>query len=255
MAKFSCVILDSSGNPQSGQAVKLKLTGTSTIVASTVGSETGGSPTIVDMGNGQYMTTGTYSPYISSGDLRTGAYDLYKGSTLVRGDFSHIAETDITGALQAADNLSDVASAATARENLGLEIGVDVEAYDASNALAAAFIDGWLAVGDSFPFCYYDTGANQLAFGSASTMRTQLGLGTAALLDAEDVLNASVSTSAPPTASSDYAGKVWIRNSSTEFSMYVCVRTGESTYSWRKLRVANSGGTDDEDVYYTYGGA
>lgn len=255
MAKFSCVILDASGNPQSGQTVKLKLAGTSTIVASTVSSDTGGSATIVDLGNGQYMTTSSYSPYISSGDLVTGAYDLYKGTTLVRGDFSHIAETDITGALQAADNLSDVASAATCRTNLGLVIGTNVEAYSADNAIAAGVISGWSDVGDTYPFLHYDTGLNQITPASASTFRTALGLGTAALFDEEEVQETTVTTAAPPTADSTYAGKFWCKNSGTGFAMYVCVRTAESTYAWRLLQCANSGGTDREDIFYTYGGA
>jgi len=41
------------------------------------------------------------------------------------------AFASVVGALIAANNLSDLANAATARDNLGVEIGVDVQAYDA----------------------------------------------------------------------------------------------------------------------------
>jgi len=44
-----------------------------------------------------------------------------------------------TGDMLSTNNLSDVASAVTSRANLGVEIGVDVQAYDATNANAATF--------------------------------------------------------------------------------------------------------------------
>ena len=43
-------------------------------------------------------------------------------------------ETAITGAVQKANNLSDLANVSTARTNLGLTIGTDVQAFDAATA-------------------------------------------------------------------------------------------------------------------------
>lgn len=50
----------------------------------------------------------------------------------------YITSAALSGYLQAANNLSDLASAATARTNLGLAIGTDVQAYDADLAAIAA---------------------------------------------------------------------------------------------------------------------
>ncbi len=57
-----------------------------------------------------------------------GVMRLYTGSAWVA------AYVSGDGFLQASNNLSDLASAATARQNLDLEIGVDVQAYDADTA-------------------------------------------------------------------------------------------------------------------------
>ncbi len=60
-------------------------------------------------------------------------YDTSDNTAYYHDGSSWIAfDTDISGLLVAADNLSDVASAATAAQNLNLEVGVDVQAYDAT---------------------------------------------------------------------------------------------------------------------------
>jgi len=73
-----------------------------------------------------------------------------------------------TGDLLAANNLSDVAAAATARTNLGLAIGTDVQAYDAQLADIAA-----LAVTDSN--FIVGNGSTWVAE-SGATARTSLGV-------------------------------------------------------------------------------
>jgi hypothetical protein len=76
------------------------------------------------------------------------------------------------GDMSGANNLSEIVTPATARTNLGLTIGTDVQAYDAQLADVAGLTvtDGNFIVGD---------GTNFVAENPA-TARTSLGLGTAA---------------------------------------------------------------------------
>ena len=156
MAKLQFTLIDSGGTPQAGQTVRIKISGTSTIVASTVSSDTGGTATIVDNGDGTYITDDDYSTYLSSGNLITGTYDIYKDATIEIEGYPHIAPTDVGSALLAANNLSDVASAATARTNLGLAIGTNVQAWSTWLDTAASLFSTWDVWGGANSFLSYN---------------------------------------------------------------------------------------------------
>ena len=95
-----------------------------------------------------------------------GEMRLYTGSAWVA------AYVSGAGFLTVANNLSDLASAATARQNLDLEIGVDVQAYDADTAKyddATANFTGTLQNGGSNVVVDSDIGSTVQAYDSNLT--------------------------------------------------------------------------------------
>lgn len=91
-----------------------------------------------------------------------------------------------TGDLLAANNLSDLVSAATARTNLALVVGTNVQAYDAELAALAGLTSAadkgiqWTGSGTAATYDLTTAGKALLDDANAAAQRATLGLGTAA---------------------------------------------------------------------------
>lgn len=103
----------------------------------------------------------------------------------VDGDLKTVAD-DVGARALKSDNLSDLASASTARTNLGLAIGTDVQAFDATLAALAGLTTAadkaiYATAADTFAtFTISSTGRTLVGGADAGAMRTTLGLGTMA---------------------------------------------------------------------------
>ena len=116
-------------------------------------------------------------------DTNQNAMFVYSGSAWLA------AYASLSGALLVANNLSDLANAGTARGNLGVAIGSNVQAYDADLAaiagLTSAANKGIQFTGSGSAGTYDLTAAGKALLDDANNtaQRTTLGLGTAAVLN------------------------------------------------------------------------
>jgi len=112
------------------------------------------------------------------------AMKVYTGSAWVA------AYASLAGALLVANNLSDLSSASSARTNLGVAIGTNVQAYDAELQAIAGLTSAankgiqFTGVGTAGTFDLTTAGKALIDDVDAAAQRTTLGLGSAATLTA-----------------------------------------------------------------------
>jgi len=129
-------------------------------------------------------------------------------------------QTQIDTKLTASNNLSDLGNVSTARTNLGVAIGSDVQAHDteldALAGLTSAADKGIQFTGSGTAATYDLTTAGKalLDDADASTQRTTLGLGTISTQDANNVAvtGGSVTGLGSPSSGSDAATKTYVDN-------------------------------------------
>jgi hypothetical protein len=128
------------------------------------------------------------------------------------------AQTQLDAKLVKANNLSDLTNTSTARTNLGLAIGTNVQAYDAELAAIAGLTSAankgiqFTGVGTASVFDLTTAGKALLDDADASAQRTTLGLGTIATQNANNVAltGGSITGLGSPSSSSDAATKNYV---------------------------------------------
>ena len=129
-------------------------------------------------------------------------------------------QTQINTKLTATNNLSDVTNTSTARTNLGLAIGTNVQAYDAELEAIAGLTSAankgiqFTGVGTASVFDLTTAGKALLDDADASTQRTTLGLGTIATQNSNSVAltGGSITGLGDPATSSEAATKNYVDN-------------------------------------------
>jgi hypothetical protein len=129
-------------------------------------------------------------------------------------------QTQLGTKLTASNNLSDVSSTSTARTNLGLAIGTNVQAYDAELAAIAGLTSAadkgiqFTGSGTAAVFDLTTAGKALLDDVDASAQRTTLGLGTIATQNANNVTltGGTITGLGDPSSSSEAATKNYVDN-------------------------------------------
>jgi len=145
-------------------------------------------------------------------------------------------QTQLGTKLTASNNLSDVSSASTARTNLGLAIGTNVQAYDAELAAIAGLTSAadkgiqFTGSGTAAVFDLTTAGKALIDDASASAQRTTLGLGTIATQDASNVTltGGTITGLGDPSSSSEAATKNYVDNLVTGLRTRVIARVAST---------------------------
>jgi hypothetical protein len=145
-------------------------------------------------------------------------------------------QTQLGTKLTASNNLSDVSSTSTARTNLGLAIGTNVQAYDAELAAIAGLTSAadkgiqFTGSGTAAVFDLTTAGKALLDDADASTQRTTLGLGTIATQNANNVAltGGTITGLGDPSSSSEAATKNYVDNLVTGLRTRVIARVAST---------------------------
>jgi hypothetical protein len=145
-------------------------------------------------------------------------------------------QTQLGTKLTASSNLSDVSSASTARTNLGLAIGTNVQAYDAELAAIAGLTSAadkgiqFTGSGTAAVFDLTTAGKALIDDADASAQRTTLGLGTIATQNANNVAvtGGTITGLTSPSSGSDAATKTYVDNLITGIKTRIICRAAST---------------------------